>query len=887
MASSTLKPLLKKLKADSPLEEVIKAAAAQAIEQAKAEGKGIIGQQFAAGKAKEATKEEFRVATKGVKGQKRKILSMFGIEAGGWLDEFEKKASPEEIKEARKKFGLDKKEKSGAANLSKPLSLILRNTIQINKKVDQIAKALSKPSLKSGYTFDPRLGGTGRYVDDKTKKIVSAEKALDTRNQRTSALTAAIGADEQPLVKLKEFLDEKLKDFDPKKLQGSIDSVKFSLNGLTPTLGLLSVHDKLNIIMGQGAIPGMGGRGGRGGRKGRGGRGGRGGRAGGKGGFGLGGLLGAAAGGFLAYQAVDSLRDENLVAEDPEVLKQQAAAAKTPEQKKAVGDQIAAQKRDIKLQAGATAAGGAGAVAGALAVKKVGQTAVVKKVKSKAWDLFVNFVKKRAPKLFAKIGARLALAGGLATVPVLGWVSAAVTVVGSLWLAYDLYQLWKEFSALSDAEKQLYDDKNQKKPGESDAMPAVKPTQPEVAPAAAAAVGAPIAAATPGAVSGGSTVAAATSVATAAPAVALTPSPAAAPPKEEVPASTAVPSMAGAAGKPPPLDQVTTKSPGVDTSGVVPGFKDRVSLMASKFEEVTGKTLMITSGFRSDEKQLQLWNKKVGEIKSQHPDWSDEQVTKAARKWVALPMALGGKGSAHIRGIGIDVNSKGASGIQAIDGQVVDGQRVTVDQFLAKYGLARPLAHEPWHIQPAGATPLPDNPDPSSKPLVADAKGNAVSLESGKPVPMSAEAKASAAAPSLPSVSPASPEPASPAMVAQATPAAASGAVGAAPTATPAAAITPAAPAATAPQMTPAQSQAGQMLAQGSDQLATSQMVAQNAPAPAPVVINQGGGGSQQAPQAPKSPLPKASTRSSEGAFNRALAKDFSHPSAFTTATMI
>jgi len=177
-------------------------------------------------------------------------------------------------------------------------------------------------------------------------------------------------------------------------------------------------------------------------------------------GIGLGGLLAGAAGGYLAYSAVDSLRDPNLVAEDPEALKEEAIMARESGDTgatSAIQDQITAQKRDIKLQAGATAAGVAGAVGGAVAVKKIADTAAVKNVKSKAWNLFVNFVKKKAPKLFAKIGARLALAGGLATVPVLGWITAAVTVVGSIWMAYDLYQLWQEFSALDDAEKELYD----------------------------------------------------------------------------------------------------------------------------------------------------------------------------------------------------------------------------------------------------------------------------------------------------------------------------------------------------------------------------------------------------------------------------------------------
>lgn len=809
MASTTLKPLLKKLKADSPLDEIIKAAASQAIEQAKAEGKGFIGQSLAAEKARERTKEEFRVATKGIKGDKRKILGMLGIDAGGWLDEFEKKASEEEVAEARKKFGLDKKEKKGGpGNIAKPLSLILRNTIQINKTVSQIAKVLSKPSLKSGYTFDPRLGSSGRYVDEKTKRIVSAEKALETGKQRTAALTAAIQADEQPLVKLKEFLEEKLKDFDPVRLQGSIDSAKFSLNGLTPTLGALSVHDKLNML--------------------------------------------------LAKEGLDSL-------DTPDRRNRRKPQSRKTKKPGRLG----------KISRLIRGVGFGGAIAGAGAVAAVGAGAyALNEGMTKAGEES----KGQMDVLESKYNLKTVYEKGRAV---------GYEVRGKKYNLNDLPQEYKDlieaygpgdkrsFSA-REALKRIRENPERYKAlevGAAGAAP-VTPIQPEVATVAPPTPA--VTTSTPTAIPGGSVVSSVSAVSTAAPAVALAPS---APPREEKPTSSAVPTIAST-GNAPPLEQVTTKAPGVDISGIAPGFDDRMALMAEKFEEVTGKTLMITSAYRSDQKQLELWNKKVAEVKSQHPDWTDEQVTRAVRKWVALPMALGGRGSAHIRGIGIDVNSKGAAGIEAIDGMTVDGQRVSTDQFLAKFGLARPLAHEPWHIQPAGAAPLPDNPDPSSKPLVADAKGNAVSLESGKPVAMSAEAKAAAETP-LPPVSPISPEPASPSMVAQSTPAASEAIVA---TSTPAS-ITPAA---VAPQITPAQNQAGQMLAQGSDQLATSQMVAQNAPAPAPVVINQGGGAAAQQPiTPPKNPLPKASTRSSESSFNRALAKDFSHPSAFTTATMI
>jgi hypothetical protein len=269
------------------------------------------------------------------------------------------------------------------------------------------------------------------------------------------------------------------------------------------------------------------------------------------------------------------------------------------------------------------------------------------------------------------------------------------------------------------------------------------------------------------------------------------------------------------------------------------------------------------------------------------------------RKWVALPAALGGKGSAHGRGTAVDINSKGAAGIDAINGMTFNGQKVTTDSFLAMFGLKRPLAHEPWHIQPLEGAPTPDNPDPNAKPLVADAKGNMVNLETGKseslpPAPPVAQSQKSSLPPVSDSASAAAPSPAAASaekqpMVAAAPPAPAASAESAMAPA-PAAPNAPAAPAPLTAQssdsganLTPVTNTAGPQVAQGSAQLESSKMVAQAAP-PAPVIVNNNqSGGAQKPIESPKQPLPKASSRSSESTFSRALAKDFSHPSAFSS----
>jgi len=62
------------------------------------------------------------------------------------------------------------------------------------------------------------------------------------------------------------------------------------------------------------------------------------------------------------------------------------------------------------------------------------------------WGKFLAFLERKAPKLFAKFGARLAAAGALAAIPVLGWIAAAVQLGFSFWTAYEIYELWTEYS---------------------------------------------------------------------------------------------------------------------------------------------------------------------------------------------------------------------------------------------------------------------------------------------------------------------------------------------------------------------------------------------------------------------------------------------------------
>ncbi len=162
------------------------------------------------------------------------------------------------------------------------------------------------------------------------------------------------------------------------------------------------------------------------------------------------------------------------------------------------------------------------------------------------------------------------------------------------------------------------------------------------------------------------------------------------------------------------LDSITKKAdPGVDTSKFNGEFQRRIELMATAFKQETGKMLLITSGYRSNEKQKELYDADLAKNNG-----------KPSGK-VAQPMApLGqGKGSVHMQGLGIDINSKGPDGLN-----VLAGTRDNPTGWLEKFGLIRNVKGEDWHVTVGGAPPTPDDKE------VPDKKGNAVDVETGKVV---------------------------------------------------------------------------------------------------------------------------------------------------------
>jgi hypothetical protein len=169
------------------------------------------------------------------------------------------------------------------------------------------------------------------------------------------------------------------------------------------------------------------------------------------------------------------------------------------------------------------------------------------------------------------------------------------------------------------------------------------------------------------------------------------------------------------------LNSVASVQSGVDLSGLHPEFEKRLVNMATAFKEQTGKKILITSGYRSNEKQAELFRAKVAEL------GGDER---AAAKLVARPMPpLGtGRGSFHLKGLAIDINSKGPGGINALA-----GSRDNPTGWLEKFGLIRNVPKEDWHIQPSGTLPTADNPEnPGAPTLVAGKDGKPMDLSSGK-----------------------------------------------------------------------------------------------------------------------------------------------------------
>jgi hypothetical protein len=138
-----------------------------------------------------------------------------------------------------------------------------------------------------------------------------------------------------------------------------------------------------------------------------------------------------------------------------------------------------------------------------------------------------------------------------------------------------------------------------------------------------------------------------------------------------------------------------------------PEFSNRLQM----FVAASGGRISITSGFRSVERQQQLWDAALKK-------YGDPEV---ADNWVARP----GK-SHHNKGIAADLGFADA------------GAREWAHSNAARFGLYFPMEWEPWHIEPSGVqasadpgaytTPPAGHENPASAAMVEDPHDPAVQM---------------------------------------------------------------------------------------------------------------------------------------------------------------
>ena len=270
---------------------------------------------------------------------------------------------------------------------------------------------------------------------------------------------------------------------------------------------------------------------------------------------------------------------------------------------------------------------------------------------------------------------------------------------------------------------------------------------------------------------------------------------------------------------------VRLKDSSINLDGLNEQMKERLAGLAKEYFNKTGQKIQINSGYRSPEEQAALFAK------------------------YGAPRAAPPGRSRHESGLAIDINS-------------TDANKAIELGLMAKYGFTRPVPGETWHVEPIetakrGATP--DNPYKPGAPIVASNNGNEIDPRSGR-------------APSSGVASPPAKQAEMGTAVAAAPPKTETPGVVASVTSPPAVTATPISP-------TPI---TGDMVAQQTTAVtsAKEEMMVSAAPTVVPVPV---GGQSQGAKPMPPSNTVPASTRDSESSFARALAKDFAHPSAFTT----
>ncbi len=124
---------------------------------------------------------------------------------------------------------------------------------------------------------------------------------------------------------------------------------------------------------------------------------------------------------------------------------------------------------------------------------------------------------------------------------------------------------------------------------------------------------------------------------------------------------------------------------------------------AAKAAGLTAKVpqlFKIVSGYRSVKHQQRIYANKVASLKAKHPNWSDRQIERQARKWVAKPGT-----SAHNTGHAIDLymgwglSSSNANKMQRKSSKLYKRYGKYwewLKENAPKYGFL-PYSREPWH----------------------------------------------------------------------------------------------------------------------------------------------------------------------------------------------
>jgi hypothetical protein len=146
------------------------------------------------------------------------------------------------------------------------------------------------------------------------------------------------------------------------------------------------------------------------------------------------------------------------------------------------------------------------------------------------------------------------------------------------------------------------------------------------------------------------------------------------------------------------LSKYLKLQPGVNLQGLEPGVQKRLAGMASEYFNTTGQKMQVNTAYRDSKEQAELF-KKYGSPRAAPPGRSKHEV-----------------------GLAFDINS-------------ADANKAVGLGLFEKFGFARPISAEAWHIEAKEARGgSPDNPAaPGKGVMVAGAGGKATSPDSGKP----------------------------------------------------------------------------------------------------------------------------------------------------------